>query len=655
MPSSKKYRFLQLVFFFSLFFSAPLLKPTKIFAIPILWDNFDDNNASGWVVARSMQWADPSLPCKNGSVDASWEVVDGKYGIKIDGPGCVTESVPDDSRWNDEWQYYAIEFDMEFVGGTDKNIAWRYTEAGEANVWYDIHFVTPSLFLYQNVPAGSGIYTSYTPLYNGNTYHLRIEVRPGNFRTFVNENLELDAYFDPANDVFPYGKLALQASSSDVAKYSEVYFDNIVICDNLDGSCEFPEILDVPYSSQDDGEWAGDTYDSTDATIGELGCALTSAVMVMQYHGIDQLPDGTPLDVGSLNDWLNERGNGYWRQGITSWGELTKLSEILHESDPTYPILGYQPFDQVDFAEFDRILTEEGNPLIFTEAKPESPSKEHFIVANGVIQSTAEYAILDPLTETRTQFLIPPDELLRARYLYPLENEVGGVATTDLADLSYLFLHADEGLRVLITDPIASRSGVTAEGEILNEIENASFALGYPLFNSVDPTADTGSPFWEFSGATPLEGDYTLSFTATESGRYDFELYAYDSGANAKTYKKHIYVHPEYTLGAILSYQPDGGEDFAVLTKEVDFDTLRNDVRAMRDDDYIHEGWTMQFLLETIDLADLFYPAKPDITRKFLNLFETQVEKYYPRFITNEAHDYLLDELKHLRKGLGVE
>ncbi|MFC1627308.1 alpha/beta fold hydrolase [Patescibacteria group bacterium] len=206
----------------------------------IFQDNFDDGNADDWIVPRNMQWNNQSQPCYNKGVPANWEAKNGKYGISIDGPGCVTETVPNDSLWDDAWVNYIIDVDMEFVSGTDKNLAWRYLSP---NKWYDVHFMSPGGLTFQLLPPGGhGISSANYPIPNGNTYHITVEVHEDNFKLLIDNNLVLDYYFDPANDRSPIGRVALQASvGSD--RVSEVWFDNLVVTSIDEPVEEYPVVL----------------------------------------------------------------------------------------------------------------------------------------------------------------------------------------------------------------------------------------------------------------------------------------------------------------------------------------------------------------------------------------------------------------------------
>src|SRR3989344_6718726 len=125
LPKSLLLSFIILLFSF--------FSPSLIIA-KTMEDDFDDGNIDNWIVV-----ADPDrTPCS-----APWEVVGGRVGLSINQLYCTTNLMPNDSLWNDLGNEYVIDVDMEFVIGTDHNIAFRFTPTILKNYWYDIHFTSP--------------------------------------------------------------------------------------------------------------------------------------------------------------------------------------------------------------------------------------------------------------------------------------------------------------------------------------------------------------------------------------------------------------------------------------------------------------------------------------------------------------------------------
>ena len=224
-----------------LFFASP------VSAAILFQDNFDDGDANGWTVARNMLWSAQSFSCQNSGSEANWVVQNGKYGIVINGSGCVTETIPDDFVWDSSWNDYIFEADVIFVDGVDANIAFRYTTIPN-NDWYGYHFII------QSTPSNSSIvlqrvwntnlFSNSMPytLEHNKTYHLKIIVNGEHIQLFINDSLALD--YPDAGGRFPTGRMALQASVG-TAPNSEVWFDNVVVrsIDELQPQANVPVVL----------------------------------------------------------------------------------------------------------------------------------------------------------------------------------------------------------------------------------------------------------------------------------------------------------------------------------------------------------------------------------------------------------------------------
>ena len=75
--------------------------------------------------------------------------------------------------------------------------------------------------------------------------------------------------------------------------------------------------LPVPVFTQDDPRWSFQLLGPTYETIGQSGCAVTSAAMVLSAYGVDTDPQ-------RLNDFLNQNG-GYTPNGWLYWERRRRL------------------------------------------------------------------------------------------------------------------------------------------------------------------------------------------------------------------------------------------------------------------------------------------------------------------------------------------
>lgn len=181
-------------------------------------DDFEDGNISDWIPTNNSCGSTWGIQNRNGS---------NKLGIIING-NCFTEIAP--AVWDSNVTDYKLTTDMEFVSGTDKNLAFRFTDHSS---WYDIHFVTNDTsksteIVLQRVFNTDKYSNKVTiqNMFNGNTYHVGIEISGEHIKIFVDNNLVLD--YPDAGGRFPTGSIALQASAGG-DPHSEVYFDNVVV------------------------------------------------------------------------------------------------------------------------------------------------------------------------------------------------------------------------------------------------------------------------------------------------------------------------------------------------------------------------------------------------------------------------------------------
>lgn len=131
--------------------------------------------------------------------------------------------------------------------------------------------------------------------------------------------------------------------------------------------------LAVPAFQQGDPRWEAEPLGNTSDSMGETGCAVTSAAMVMKWYGADTDPE-------RLNAYLTAH-KGYEGNGYIIWERAAKLGngvKKVYEDLPTYWRIDSQLM--------------KGNPVI---ARIHFPSGTmHFVVIAG--KRGFDYLILDP-------------------------------------------------------------------------------------------------------------------------------------------------------------------------------------------------------------------------------------------------------------------
>jgi hypothetical protein len=134
-------------------------------------------------------------------------------------------------------------------------------------------------------------------------------------------------------------------------------------------------VIPVPVFTQNDPRWTFQLLGPTDDTVGQAGCAITSAAMVLSAYGVD-------IDPGRLNQYLTTH-NGYTGDGKVYWEKAAEVApggqvEKAYEDPPSYALI-------------DRNLLA-GNPVIVRLTLRNGHT--HFVVLVG--KDGWNYLTLDP-------------------------------------------------------------------------------------------------------------------------------------------------------------------------------------------------------------------------------------------------------------------
>ena len=215
-------RIIFIIFFIILFITSSKFSLATIY----FEDNFNDGNADEWNVVGN----------------SGWNVVNGEYGISLN-PG-VSNSIPDDIHWNNEWKNFIYKVDLKGISGTDKNIVFRFIDS---NNFYSLHHSLGYLYFakYIDNQPHSLAPRVYYPLENGKTYHYKLEVNEDHFRFWESNNLLFDV-IDQNIPKISGGKIGLRAGTGAVSP-TEVWFDNVMVC-SLDDPCEPSSLTPTPTS-----------------------------------------------------------------------------------------------------------------------------------------------------------------------------------------------------------------------------------------------------------------------------------------------------------------------------------------------------------------------------------------------------------------------
>ncbi len=480
--------------------SFAIATPRSFASHKVFKENFDSNSEgsfpNGWTIVN-----DPDrIPCL-----AQWKTIGGMAGIAIVNQAfCTTNIMPNDNLWNNLGDNYIFEFDMKFVKGSGHNVAFRFTPSTPTNNWYDLSFILSGDFLLERV---TGNYTINIPSKYpiGKTYHMKIILDHKNIKIYIDNVLVRD--FTSTVDNFPTGRIALRAGTGTDVN-SETYFDNIVVT-NIDAP------LDVPLLKQTDSLWKDDEYDTATewaeageaTTINRWGCAMTSAAMILNYHGIKKLPDGSDLQPDTLNLWLKnyEGDNGGYIRGDVNWAAIASLSKLAKT------VNNITDFDALEFVWGDNDTTklknqlDSNNPVILQVP-------DHFIVAKGVNGDT--FDINDPFYDDRHTL---KDEYnntyLSSRRFIP-----------SFTNLSYLIVVVDPDVDMYLTNSSGQKAGSNGI-TTYTDIPNAVYYLEHGI---KDPISKTTSPDYKMLLIPKPNNDtYSITIATTSAAINQFKLETY--------------------------------------------------------------------------------------------------------------------------------
>ncbi len=347
---------------------------------------------------------------------ADWKLDAGTLVGTINKRNSITEILPANEFWTGS-KYYSTEFDYKPFLGADKNFVFNYRDP---NNWYEFHFSGNNLYLAEN---NSGVYTNLTnkivPIQNGTAYKIKITVLKGDITLSINDEIVLNHHDKTSMD--KTGKIAFKVGTGAVYP-SSASFDNLVVT-SLD------DTLGVNLIRQDQEPWGPMEYDSATkwatasegSTFKAWGCALSSAVMIMNFHGITQMPDGSLITPLSLNNWMLEN-HGYYDGGNVQFPVLAALTKQLSDQ---YGHVALEYHREDDAADVRNLATSEitaGRPVIVK--KP-----GHFVVADGIVPSAEDFFIKDPINSV-TKFSQLNAPLISTRTFMPSHTDVSYLSIT---------------------------------------------------------------------------------------------------------------------------------------------------------------------------------------------------------------------------------
>lgn len=474
----------------------------------------------GWVTQAAAQTQSPDWPIVfsddfSQGIDkwqavrddgTRWRVVDGMLRAEVIPAFTISELVPKDEYWSDQWQDIEYRVTITPQQGVDRNISFGWQDTRH---WYEVHF-NHNLFEVVQVKNNTVVWSSgrsFT-MVNDQSYRLRIRFDDGLVQLWIDDTQVFSEHNNLHYQPGP-GKVGLKTTTGAVFP-TRVTFDDVEVrVKPLDTDFR----LSVPLLKQTHHSWVNLEYDtasrwSNQPTIGRWGCALTSLVMVMQFYGLHTLPDGQLLTPASLNEWLKAQPDGYIGNGALNWLAGTRLTRLLSDTYFT-PKLEYRRHHSFDQS-LARQELQHHRPIIF-----EVPG--HFLVGTGITIDVSDFYINDPayLYTVLSQHQTPPVSM---RTFYP-----------SFTDLSYFMVVHTPGLEVTLRD------------ETHQVVEDFDGFEEIIIGEGEGPTEQTPSLVQRLL-PKPNNGKYSLELMSSALTQFELELYVYDSQANPYQFKNQGWI-----------------------------------------------------------------------------------------------------------------
>jgi probable HAF family extracellular repeat protein len=335
--------------------------------------------------------------------------------------------------------------------------------------------------------------------------------------------------------------------------------DHVFILDSA-GACQ---IQDVPPMKQSGSSapWRGDHYDNrctddavctgaspkfdcgvnpsgTQCSIGYLGCHLTSAAMLLSYHGVAVTPD-------ELNAWLSQRTPG--PIGCASCYVGYTHGDIKPGAIEAYAAsrgvsLSYR--GEIGAPDLATAICEHGPQIVGINGR------HHWLVATGATdgQATA-FLVNDPASGAngnRTQVDATQINTVKV-YSGPNSPSVNPAA---------LVIRVYSPAELLVSDSLGRRVGTDPRsGESFDEIPNGD----YRLFALGDDNGELDAhPRKEIELLEPVAGEYKINVIGTGTGTYDLDVFAIDASGQ----RSDLAVEGQPTsAGAVDEYAVPYGQD----------------------------------------------------------------------------------------------
>lgn len=461
-----------------------------------------------------------------------WQIVEGRLQGQLQAPPVLsswrTAITPRFSLWPVK-SNYQFSFDFTPLDSADKNFGvlfnYRFNDRGKILLSYlSFHFINQRVF----IETFEGNFLTHKtlvpcPLNPGQTYHFHLIFQKPDFELYVDNQLLFSSKND--QDFWPIflepGRPFFYLTKGDHDQ-SAVIYSNFVLQ-------YYPQLL-VSYFSQTHASWANVVYDHSQEffdpalTIGSSGCALTSAVMLLNYYGFDTFPDqetwpselrGKTINPETLNFWLKNEADGYLGVALVNWLAITRLTKLLSQSADTMSSL---EFAYADYHE--DLINEElsaGRPII-------ADLDGHFVLLTGIVENSEDgeinnYLINDPIDNEHTILDLRENPIKSLRLFKSSQT-----------DLSYFLLLSPEELNLNLMNV---EENLELPAVIAREENLLKLAQDYYLY------------YWP----KPADGEYLWQFNINDLEKLKLaQLFIYQRDAQLQIFNLADYLAREINL-----------------------------------------------------------------------------------------------------------
>lgn len=615
---SKKTKFITTIISFIFILN---LLALNTFAAPLLfYDDFSDGDTNGWE--------------EHLGLGGSWTVANGEYlgSVSYNSWGSSTYALAGETSWTN----YSLDIKVRGISGVDKKIKFRHKNNEE---YYELNLRSGynDLAVQKISPYGWLIFKSVEN-FNEVDYHIKVDLNGSNIKIYINDQLKFD-YTDKIQPILN-GKIGLEAWPGAAAPQTTVAFDDIEVT-ALDPTPD--NFLPVPYFSQRDPFWGTDEYDHAsnwidlgeENTIDWWGCALTSGAMVAKYFGIDKTPYGDMLNPGTLNKWMKDQNDAYFRNGAMNWQLLSRMSAKTADLYSTNKLdLSLSKLAN-NFTKLDEILTTSidgfpGSPGILEVTHPVSPSGKHFLVTKG--RSGTTFGINDPYDDPTN----PTRNLLS---INPYNNSFDKMIWYEPthSNLSTIFLVVNQNINIAMLDPTYHPTGDKFDLPPLG----AHDALG----------GESGETLKMLYLEEPVGGYYSVGLTTENQGSqgYWLDIYLYDKNAQVKIVTLVGILEGPRDQDNISFYFDWNNVQNSRVNRQITFTTLRDNINSSYFYGWIDNEGVATGLLAKVDAGEKAWQKENKKTEEnILNALLAEIEAQKEKHINLPAFNLIKEDLEFL-------